>query len=36
MKKIKLLMKNEDVQARIVIGGFLVTFALLALFFMNS
>ena len=36
MKKIKLLMKNEDVQARLVIGGLIVTFALLALFFMNS
>ena len=36
MKKIKLLMKNEDVQARLVIGGFIVTFALLALFFLNS
>jgi len=36
MKKIKLLMKNEDVQARLVIGGFIVTFTLLALFFMNN
>ncbi len=35
MKKIKLMIKNEDVQARLVIGGFLVTFALLAAFFMN-
>ena len=36
MKKIKLLMKNEDVQARLVIGGFIVTFTLLSLFFLNS
>lgn len=36
MKKIKLLMKNEDVQARLVIGGFIVTFTLLAVFFLNS
>lgn len=35
MKKIKLMIQNEDVQARLVIGGFLVTFALLAAFFMN-
>ncbi len=36
MKKIKLLMRNEDVQARLVIGGFIVTFTLLAVFFLNS
>ncbi len=35
MKKIKLMLSNEDVQTRLIIGGFLVAFALLALFFMN-
>ena len=33
MKKIKLMVRNEDVQARLVIAGFVVIFALLALFF---
>jgi len=36
MKRIKLLMSNEDVQARLVIGGFIVVFTVLAIFFMNS
>lgn len=33
MKKIKQLVKNEDAQARLVIAGFFILFALLAIFF---
>ena len=33
MKKIKLLAKDEDAQARLVIAGFVIAFALLAIFF---
>jgi len=36
MKRIKLMMSDEDVQARIVIGGFIIVFTVLAVFFMNS
>ena len=36
MKKIKLMVKNEDVQARLVIVSFLVIFSVLAIFFMNK
>ncbi len=35
MKKIRHMISNEDVQARLIITGFLVVFALLAVFFMN-
>ena len=34
MKKIRLLVKNETNQARLVIAGFFIVFALLAIFFM--
>lgn len=34
MKKIRLLTKNENVQAGLVITGFIVIFSLLAIFFM--
>jgi hypothetical protein len=34
MKKIKLMTRNEDVQAVLVISGFVVIFGLLAIFFM--
>lgn len=33
MKKIKLLIRNEDAQVRLVIAGFFIVFALLAIFF---
>jgi hypothetical protein len=33
MKKIKLMVKDESVQARLVVAGFVIIFALLALFF---
>ena len=33
MKKIRLMLQNEDVQARLVIGGFVTMFGLLAFFF---
>ena len=33
MKKIKLMVKDENVQARLVVAGFVIIFALLALFF---
>ncbi len=33
MKKIKLHLQNEDVQTAMVISGFLIVFALLAIFF---
>lgn len=33
MNKIRQIIKNEDVQVRILIGGFFVAFALLAIFF---
>lgn len=36
MKKIKLMLKSEGVQAGLVITGFFVAFALLAIFFFNS
>ena len=36
MKKIRLNIKNEDVQARLVIVSFLVIFSVLAVFFMNK
>jgi len=32
MKKIKLMVKSEDVQAGLVITGFIVIFSLLAIF----
>ncbi len=34
MKKIRLITKNESVQAGLVIAGFIVIFSLLAIFFM--
>lgn len=34
MKKIRLLTKNENVQAGLVITSFIVIFSLLAIFFM--
>ncbi len=36
MKKIRLFTSNENVQAGLVIAGFIVTFTLLAIFFMNK
>lgn len=33
MKKIRLMLRNESVQARLVIAGFVMMFALLAIFF---
>lgn len=33
MKKIKLSLKNEDAQTVLVISGFFIVFALLAIFF---
>lgn len=33
MKKIRLMLQDEDVQARLVIGAFVTMFGLLALFF---
>ncbi len=33
MKKFRLHLKEEDVQARLVIAGFVMGFALLAIFF---
>ena len=37
MKKIKLMVKkSEDVQAALVVGGFIVVFTVLAVFFMNA
>jgi hypothetical protein len=33
MKKIRLKLEDENVQARLVIAGFVMMFALLALFF---
>jgi hypothetical protein len=33
MKKIRLKMEDENVQARLVIAGFVMMFALLAIFF---
>lgn len=35
MKKIKHMVSNEDVQAKLVVVGFLTVFILLAVFFMN-
>ncbi len=34
MKKIRQIIQNEDVQARLFVIGFIITFALLAIFFM--
>ncbi len=34
MKKIKILTRNENVQAGLVIAGFVIVFSLLAIFFM--
>ena len=36
MKKIRHILKSEDVQAGLVISGFLVAFALLFIFFYNN
>jgi len=36
MKKIRLITKNENVQAGLVIGGFIIIFTLLAVFFMGK
>lgn len=36
MKKIRLMLKNETAQAGLVIAGFFVVFALLAIFFFNK
>lgn len=33
MKKIKFMVRNESVQAGLVIGGFIVAFSLLVIFF---
>jgi hypothetical protein len=33
MDKIRQMIKNEDVQVKILIGGFFIAFALLAVFF---
>lgn len=33
MNKIKQMIKNENVQVKILIGGFFIAFALLAIFF---
>lgn len=34
MNKIRLMLKNEDVQARLVIIGFVIIFGLMTLFFL--
>jgi hypothetical protein len=34
MKKIKLMVKDENVQARLFVAGFFILFALLAIFFL--
>ncbi len=36
MKKIRLITKNENVQAGLVIAGFIVIFSLLAIFFLGK
>jgi hypothetical protein len=36
MKLIRLISRNENVQAGLVIAGFIVIFSLLAIFFMNK
>jgi hypothetical protein len=36
MKKIRLMLKSEDVQAGLFITGFLLAFALLFIFFYNN
>ena len=36
MKKIRLITKNENVQAGLVIAGFIIIFSLLAIFFMGK
>lgn len=36
MKKIRQITKSENVQAALVITGFVVTFAVLAIFFLNK
>lgn len=36
MKKIKILTKDENVQAGLVIAAFILVFSLLALFFMGK
>jgi hypothetical protein len=36
MRKIRLMLKSEDVQAGLVITGFFVLFAVLAIFFFNK
>ncbi len=33
MKKIRLMLQNEDVQARLVIAGFIMVFAMVFIFF---
>lgn len=33
MKKIRLMLRQEDAQAKLVIAGFVMVFALLAIFF---
>ena len=33
MKKVRLMLQNEDVQARLVIAGFVIIFGLVTLFF---
>jgi hypothetical protein len=34
MKKIKIMVKDENVQARLFVAGFVIIFALLAIFFL--
>jgi hypothetical protein len=36
MKKIRLLTQNENVQAGLVIAGFIIIFSVLAIFFMGK
>jgi hypothetical protein len=36
MKKIRLMVRSEKVQAGLVIAGFFLLFSLLAIFFMNK
>jgi hypothetical protein len=36
MKKIRLITSNENVQAGLVIAGFIVIFSILAIFFMGK
>ena len=36
MKLIRLISKNENVQAGLVVAGFIIIFAVLAIFFMNK